>query len=290
MASTINPAGNQTFFAHARYVVMSNPVTLIAMSLFLLIIIIAIFGPYMEPYDPLASSAGNALQPPSWQHWFGTDQLGRDVFSRVIVATRLDLIISVSAVAMSFVVGASIGGIAGYQGGWLDSVVGRFLDTIMAFPLFVLAMGIVAASGNTVQNVVIATAIINLPFYARVARSEVVVRRQAGWVQAAQLAGNGPMRILFGRVLPNALPPMMVQISLNMGWAILNAAGLSFIGLGVRPPTAEWGIMVAEGAGYIISGEWWLVLFPGAALMIAVFTFNLLGDGLRDMVDPQRRT
>ena len=290
MASTIKPAGNQTFFGHARYVVMSNPVTLIAMSLFLLIIIIAIFGPYMVPYDPLASSAGNALQPPSWQHWFGTDQLGRDVFSRVIVATRLDLIISVSAVAMSFVVGASIGGIAGYQGGWLDSVVGRFLDTIMAFPLFVLAMGIVAASGNTVQNVVIVTAIINLPFYARVSRSEVVVRRQAGWVQAAQLAGNGPMRILFGRVLPNALPPMMVQISLNMGWAILNAAGLSFIGLGVRPPTAEWGIMVAEGAGYIISGEWWLVLFPGAALMIAVFTFNLLGDGLRDMVDPQRRT
>jgi peptide/nickel transport system permease protein len=260
------------------------------MSLFLLIILIAILGPSLVPYDPLASSAGNALQPPSWQHWFGTDQLGRDVFSRVIVATRLDLIISVSAVAMSFVVGASIGGIAGYQGGWLDSVVGRFLDTIMAFPLFVLAMGIVAASGNTVQNVVIATAIINLPFYARVARSEVVVRRQAGWVQAAQLAGNGPMRILFGRVLPNALPPMMVQISLNMGWAILNAAGLSFIGLGVRPPTAEWGIMVAEGAGYIISGEWWLVLFPGAALMIAVFTFNLLGDGLRDMVDPQRRT
>ncbi len=278
-----------SFFSHIRYVVTSNPITLTAMSLFAVIIMTAIIGPYIVPYDPLASTA-NSLQPPSLQHWFGTDHLGRDVFSRVVVATRLDLIISLSAVSLSFVVGASLGAIAGFWGGWLDSMLGRVLDTIMAFPLFVLAMGIVAASGNTVQNVVIATAIINLPFYARVARAEVVVRRQAGWVLASQLSGNGSWRTLFGRVLPNALPPMMVQISLNMGWAILNAAGLSFIGLGVRPPTAEWGIMVAEGASYIVSGEWWLVLFPGAALMLAVFTFNLLGDGLRDIVDPQRRT
>lgn len=280
---------NTTFLGHVRYVVTSNPVTLLAMSLFALIVLTAIFGPYVVPYDPMASTA-QALKPPSWQHWFGTDHLGRDVFSRVVVATRLDLLISVSAVLLSFVVGASLGGMAGYFGGWFDSAFGRVTDTIMAFPLFVLAMGIVAASGNTVENVVIATAIINLPFYARVARAEVVVRRQAGWVLASQLSGNGPWRVLFGRILPNALPPMMVQISLNMGWAILNAAGLSFIGLGVRPPTAEWGIMVAEGASYIVSGEWWLVLFPGAALMLAVFTFNLLGDGLRDIVDPQRRT
>ncbi len=280
---------NTNFISHVRYVVTSNPITLLAMSLFALILLTAVFGPYLVPYDPMASTA-RALEAPNWQHWFGTDHLGRDVFSRVVVATRLDLLISVSAVGLSFVVGASLGGIAGYWGGWLDSTFGRLMDTIMAFPLFVLAMGIVAASGNTVQNVVIATAIINLPFYARVARAEVVVRRQAGWVQASQLAGNGPWRVLFGRILPNALPPMMVQISLNMGWAILNAAGLSFIGLGVRAPTAEWGIMVAEGASYIVSGQWWLVLFPGAALMLAVFTFNLLGDGLRDIVDPQRRT
>lgn len=280
---------SSSFLGHVHYVVTSNPVTLMAMTLFAIIVLTAILGPSLVPYDPLASTS-QALEPPTWQHWFGTDHLGRDVFSRVVVATRLDLMISVSAVLLSFVVGASLGGIAGYWGGWLDSTLGRMLDTIMAFPLFVLAMGIVAASGNTIQNVVIATAIINLPFYARVARAEVVVRRQSGWVLAAQLAGNGPWRILFGRVLPNALPPMMVQISLNMGWAILNAAGLSFIGLGVRAPTAEWGIMVAEGAGYIVSGEWWLVIFPGGALMLAVFTFNLLGDGLRDIFDPQRRT
>ncbi|MGE0613452.1 MAG: ABC transporter permease, partial [Hyphomicrobiales bacterium] len=183
-----------------------------------------------------------------------------------------------------------VGSLAGYYGGMFDRVSGRFIDTIMAFPLFVLAMGIVAALGNTIENIVYATAIINLPFYARVARAEVNIRRNAGFVQAARLSGNSDMRLLATQIFPNALPPMMVQISLNMGWAILNAAGLSFIGLGVRPPTPEWGIMVAEGANFIVSGEWWLALFPGAALMFAVFTFNLLGDALRDIVDPRQRT
>lgn len=279
-----------SWWRHLRYVMASNPVTMLAFSLFALIAVVALLGPWLAPHDPMASSPDKALQPPSASHWFGTDQLGRDVLSRVIVATRLDLAISLSAVAMSFVVGSALGAVAGFRGGWPDRVLGRMLDTIMAFPLFVLAMGIVAAAGNSVQNVVIATAIINLPFYARVARAEVMVRRDLAWVQAARLAGNPPARILFGRILPNALPPMMVQISLNMGWAILNAAGLSFIGLGVQAPTAEWGIMVAEGASYIVSGEWWLAMFPGLALMLAVFTFNLLGDGLRDLVDPQRRT
>jgi len=276
--------------AHFRYVMTSNPVTFLAFVLFAGLVATAVLGPMLVPHDPLASLADQALRPPSWEHWFGTDHLGRDVFSRVVVATRLDLLISVSAVALSFVFGAAMGACAGYWGGWFDKLSGRILDTIMAFPLFVLAMGIVAAAGNTVQNIVIATAVINLPFYARVARAEVSIRRNAGYVQAARLSGNSELRILLARVVPNTLPPMMVQLSLNMGWAILNAAGLSFIGLGVRPPTPEWGIMVAEGANYIISGEWWLALFPGAALMLAVFTFNLLGDGLRDLVDPQRRT
>ena len=192
--------------------------------------------------------------------------------------------------ALSFVIGSVMGCSAGYWGGWTDRIVGRVTDTIMAFPLFVLAMGVVAALGNSVENIIYATAIINLPFYARVARAETSIRRNAGYVQAARLAGCGDVRILSTHIFPNILPPMMVQISLNMGWAILNAAGLSFIGLGVRPPDAEWGIMVAEGATYIVSGEWWMALFPGAALMLAVFCFNLLGDGLRDLVDPARRT
>ncbi|MGD9868589.1 MAG: ABC transporter permease [Hyphomicrobiales bacterium] len=275
---------------HVRHVLSSNPISLIAFVQFLLVLFVGLFGPLIAPYDPLATDAAKALQPPSWDHWFGTDQLGRDVLSRVIVATRLDLMISVAAVAISFAVGSVVGSLAGYYGGMFDRVSGRFIDTIMAFPLFVLAMGIVAALGNTIENIVYATAIINLPFYARVARAEVNIRRNAGFVQAARLSGNSDMRLLATQIFPNALPPMMVQISLNMGWAILNAAGLSFIGLGVRPPTPEWGIMVAEGANFIVSGEWWLALFPGAALMFAVFTFNLLGDALRDIVDPRQRT
>jgi peptide/nickel transport system permease protein len=151
-------------------------------------------------------------------------------------------------------------------------------------------MGIVAALGNTVGNIILATAIINFPLYARLARTEANVRRNAGYVQAARLTGNTDWRIVLTSILPNILPIMMVQMSLTMGYAILNAAGLSFIGLGVRPPTPEWGIMVAEGASFIVSGEWWIALFPGLALMTAVFCFNLIGDGLRDIVDPQRRT
>lgn len=275
---------------HLIYVLRSNPVTLLAFTMFAFITFCALFGPSLVPYDPQATNASIALQPPSWAHWFGTDNVGRDVFSRVVVATRLDLTISVAAVALSFVVGSLLGAISGYWGGWLDIILNRFLDTIMAFPLFVLAMGIVAALGNTIENIIYATAIINMPFYARLVRAEVNIRRNAGFARAAKLSGNSDIRVLTMHIFPNALPPMMVQVSLNLGWAILNAAGLSFIGLGVRPPTPEWGIMVAEGANYIVSGEWWLAIFPGLWLMMAVFTFNLLGDGLRDIVDPRKRT
>jgi peptide/nickel transport system permease protein len=275
---------------HGRYVLGENPVTGLAFALFVLLVVLAAAGPWLVPYDPLASNTAEALKPPSHAHWFGTDQLGRDLLSRVVVATRLDLTISICAVMIAFAVGSAAGVTGGFYGGWTDRLIGRVLDTIMAFPLFVLAMGIVAALGNTVANIVYATAIINVPFYARLARSEVMVRREAGFIEAARLAGNRGPRILAMHLFPNCLPPMMVQISLNLGWAILNAAGLSFIGLGVRPPTPEWGIMVAEGAAFIVSGEWWIGLFPGAALMLAVFCFNLLGDGLRDLIDPRRRT
>ena len=273
-----------------RYVVGENPLSLVAFLLFAAFVLLALVGPSIAPFDALASNVGAPLSPPSLAHWFGTDSLGRDIFSRVIIATRLDLGIAVAAVGISCILGGLAGAFAGYFGGWTDRIVGRLSDTIMAFPLFVLAMGIVAALGNTVANIVIATAVINLPFYIRVARAESSVLRNAGFVEAARLAGNSEVRLLFHHIIPNILPPMTVQISLNMGWAILNAAGLSFIGLGVRPPAAEWGIMVAEGAQYIVSGEWWIALFPGAVLMLAVFCFNLLGDSLRDLVDPRRRT
>ncbi|OAS17526.1 ABC transporter permease [Methylobacterium platani] len=275
---------------HAAYVLRENPLTAVAAAGATLLCLVAVFSPWLTPYDPVASDVSVALQPPSAAHWAGTDQLGRDVLSRIVAATRLDLAIALSAVSLSFALGAVIGGVSGYAGGRLDRVVGRLVDVLMAFPLFVLAMALVAALGNRVENIVIATAIINLPFYIRFARAEVNVRRDAGYVEAARAGGEGHLAVVLRFLLPNVLPAMAVQISLNLGWAILNAAGLSFIGLGVRPPTPEWGILVAEGARFITTGKWWLVAFPGLALMLAVLCFNLLGDGLRDILDPRMRT
>ncbi|MBC7578296.1 ABC transporter permease [Tardiphaga sp.] len=281
---------NSATFQHAAFILRGNPITGIAAAGSTVLIAVGIFAPWLAPYDPIASNVANALMPPSWAHWAGTDQLGRDVFSRIIVATQLDLAIAISAVGISFVLGAVIGALCGYSGGRLDRAVGRFVDVLMAFPLFVLAMAMVAALGNRVENIVIATAIINLPFYIRFARAEVNVRRNLGWVEAARASGESHVSVVLRFLLPNVLPAMVVQMSLNLGWAIINAAGLSFIGLGVKAPTPEWGIMVAEGARFISTGKWWLVAFPGLALMMAVLCFNLLGDGLRDILDPRQRT
>jgi peptide/nickel transport system permease protein len=275
---------------HAVWVIRGNPITGVAVAGLSFLIGIALFAPWIQPYDPLTSNVQMALQPPSAAHWAGTDQLGRDILSRLIAATRLDLAIAASAVAVSFVIGAVIGSISGYMGGRVDRVVGRIVDVFMAFPLFVMAMAMVAVLGNRVENIIIATAFINLPFYIRFARAEVNVRRGAGWVEAARACGDSHMQVVLLSLLPNILPAMVVQITLNLGWAILNAAGLSFLGLGVTAPTAEWGIMVAEGARFILSGQWWLVAFPGAALMFTVLCFNLVGDGLRDVLDPRMRT
>src|SRR5262245_51930948 len=214
-----------SMFEHTRYVLGENKVTAFTFGLLIVILFAAIFGPYVVPYDPLASNTTQALKPPTAAHWFGTDQLGRDILSRVIVATRLDFFIAIASVALVFLMGGLAGVAAGFFGGWTERIVSRIADTIMAFPLFVLAMGIVAALGNTVQNIILATAIVNFPLYARVARAEANVRREAGFVQAARLSGNGEMRILLAHILPNIMPIMIVQMSLTMGYAILNAAG-----------------------------------------------------------------
>ena len=252
------------------------------------IVLMAVLGPSLVPYSPTATDAPSALRLPSAAHWFGTDQLGRDIFSRVIVSARIDLGIALTAVIVTLVIGTSLGAIAGWVGGWVDRIVSGLMDTIMAFPLFVLAVGIAAALGNSVSSVVIATVIVNLPLYARQTRIEVNRRRGAAYVEAARLAGIGSVPTVALHIMPNLVPPLIVQASLNMGWAILNAAGLSFLGLGIRPPNPEWGIMVSDGASYIISGEWWLFAFPGAMLLVAILAFSLLGDALRDWLDPRR--
>jgi peptide/nickel transport system permease protein len=263
--------------------------TVIAVALLTVFVVAALFGPYVSPYDPLAPAPLEALKAPSLAHVFGTDAYGRDILSRVLVATRLDLIIAAAAVLIALTLGTALGAFAGWAGGWPDRIIGRVIDTIMAFPLFVLAVGVAAGLGNSISSVIVATALVNLPFYARQARSDVSRQRRAAYVEAAALAGFSPILIVLLQILPNIAPPLMVQSSLNLGWAILNAAGLSFIGLGVRAPQAEWGIMVSDGAANIFSGEWWMFVFPGAALMIAILTFSLCGDALRDLLDPKRR-
>jgi len=266
-----------------------DPLTAITMGIIGFICVVALFGPILATYDPLATDPSSALKPPSWQHLCGTDHVGRDICTRIIYATRLDLFIAVLAVALALIIGSLIGSVAGFFGGFVDRIAMWIIDTIMAFPLFLLAMGIVAALGNSLENIVYATAIVNVPFYARTVRAEMKQRREMGFVEAARVSGNGPFRILAVHLFPTAVPQLMIQVTLTMGWAMLNAAALSFIGLGIRPPTPEWGIMVAEGASFIITGEWWVALFPGLTLVLVVLSLNLVGDGLRDVLDARER-
>jgi peptide/nickel transport system permease protein len=275
--------------SHARTMLARNAVSLAAAGIVTFLICLALVGPMLTSYDPYATDLANVLDPPGKLHWFGTDQLGRDVLSRVVASARVDLFIAVCAVTASFSVGVAIGGLAGYLGGSFDLWTSRIAEMVQVFPLFVLAMALVAALGNDLRNVVLATAIVNLPFYIRLARVEVGVLSTQLFVDAARVAGNGDVRIIGCVLLPNVMPNLMIQLSVNLGWAILNAASLSFIGLGIRPPTAEWGIMVAEGATQAMAGNWWLIVFPGLALALAVFAFNLLGDALRDVFDVRRR-
>ena len=266
-----------------------DPLTSLTLSFILAVFLTALIGPALTVYDPLATNSALALRPPSWHALCGTDQVGRDIFTRIIYATRLDLFISTASVALALVVGSLIGSLAGFFSGWVDRIAMWMIDTIMAFPLFLLAMGIVAALGNSVENIIYATAIVNVPFYARTVRTEMNQRREAGFVEAARVSGNGSFRILAVHLFPIAIPQLVIQMTLTMGWAMLNAAALSFIGLGMRPPVPEWGIMVAEGANFIITGEWWVALFPGLALVLVVLSLNLLGDGMRDILDARER-
>ena len=266
-----------------------NSLSLAALAAILLIIVLALAAPVVAPWDPDAPSAEDVLQPPGWRHWLGTDVYGRDQLSRIVWAARVDLLVALAATAMALATGSVLGALAGYRGGLVDQLVMRVVDTIMAFPAFILAMGITAAAGNATANVVLAIAITHMPIYTRLIRSEMLRVREMEYAEAARTVGNRQRRIIFYHLLPNCFPPVIVQATLAMGFAILTVAALSFIGLGIQPPQSEWGAMTAEGAGYIVSGEWWIFLFPGLAIMATVLAFNLVGDALRDLLDPRMR-
>jgi peptide/nickel transport system permease protein len=250
-----------------------------------LIVLLAIVGPSLTTFSPTKPDTSAVLAGPSGTHWMGTDQYGRDVFARVVHAARLDLQIAISITALALVCGAFVGGLIGFYGGWIELVTMRVIDVLVAFPGFILALGITAMLGNTTRNVIIAVAIAYFPYYVRIVRGEMLALREAEFAAAATCVGVRRIRIMLYHLLPNALPLALVQATLTLGWGILDAAGLSFLGVGIRPPTPEWGVLVGDGSQYINSGQWWISVFPGLMILLAVLGFNLAGDWVRDRVE-----
>jgi peptide/nickel transport system permease protein len=258
-------------------------------------VVLTVVGPQIVPFAPQQANPGNILQPPNRVNLFGTDQSGFDIFSRVLAAPQIDITIAVVSTLLSFAVGVVLGVLAGQADGAgrvrsaAAELLMRTMDVLQAFPVFILAMALVAAMGASPENLIVAVAFVSTPIFLRLARSEVLAIRQKAYIEAGVISGVSDLRIAFRHLLPNALSSALVQASVQIGWAILLTAGLSFVGAGVRVPTAEWGLMISTGARNMITGEWWIVFFPGIALGITVLGFALLGDGLRIYLDPTRR-
>ena len=267
---------------------LRRPAAVIGFSLLLLQIVLVVFAPLLSPYSPVEADPLAALEPPSAMHWLGTDISGMDILSRIIFATRINLLISISSVALAFVIGVPLGLMVGYYRGFLSNLIMRIFDFIQAFPIFVLGMALVSVMGQEISNVSIVLAVLFVPIFARLIRAEVLSLRERPFVAAARCSGASDLHIMFRHLLPNALMPAMVQVSISIGMAILLTAGLSFIGAGVRMPTPEWGLMVSSGAQQMILGVWWVALFPGFAIVFSVLCFALLGDVARDLLDPMK--
>lgn len=269
---------------------LRNKMGMIGVAIILVWTLGSIFVGMISPYGPAQTGTGGLLESPNGSHWFGTDNFGRDVLTRVLNGARLSLWTGLIAVAFSVVIGVPLGAIAGYFGGWGGGLIMRIMDVILAFPPLILAMAVAAALGPGISSAMVAVGIVGVPEFARITYGQTIALKQREFVEAGQAIGLRSRTILMRHIAPNAMAPIVVRISLGMGYAILTAASLSFIGLGAQPPTAEWGVMISDGRGYIISGEWWLTFFPGLAIATSILSFNLLGDALRDVLDPRLRT
>lgn len=265
-----------------------NAASIIGELLVVLVVIIGIFGPYVAPYDPIRPDPALRLQPPNAEHIFGTDELGRDLFSRLMFGARNTLITVAFVLFLVAALGLPLGALAGYLGGWIDEVIMRIGDLVLAFPALVLAMALVVAMGPSLTTAMIAVALVRWPRYARLIRAQVMSYKNRPFVEAARAAGASDWRILTRHILPNSLDPVMVRATVDAGFIILTTASLSFIGLGAQAPEPEWGAMVATGRRYMID-HWWVGLFPGLAIMTAVSGFVLVGDEIRDRLDPTLR-
>ncbi|MFQ6067316.1 MAG: ABC transporter permease [bacterium] len=270
------------------HMVKKSPLTMAGLGIVLALVFIAILAPYLAPYDPIAMSLGNRLAPPSTAHLLGTDELGRDILSRIVYGTGVALKIMIIVLMIDLPLGVLLGIVAGYFGGWIDEVIMRIADIFMAFPRLILAMAIGAALGPSLVNTMIAIAITMWPTYARLARGETLSIKERAFIEAERALGTSKVRILLSSILPLCSSTTIVRATLDMGNVIRIAAGMSFLGLGAQPPTPEWGLMVSTGRSFLIN-QWWVPTFPGFAILLAVFGFNLLGDGIRDISDPHLR-
>ncbi|HEY6102494.1 MAG TPA: nickel transporter permease [bacterium] len=269
--------------------ILRNPLSLAGVLLIGGLIVLAAIAPLIAPYDPIQTDLAVRLAPPSRTHLFGTDQLGRDILSRILYGTRISLRIAILTAVIATLIGAPLGIVTGYFRGRLDDLLMRVTDMFMAFPRLILAMAIAAALRPTLENVIIAISLAAWPAYARLARSVTLGLREENYVEAARAIGVGPGRLLARHIFPGVLSPLTIQVSLDMGGIILTAAGLGFIGFGAQPPTPEWGVMISEGRNYITQ-QWWVSTFPGIAISFVVLGFNMLGDGIRDVMDPRLRS
>ncbi len=267
----------------------SNPVTVAASVVLVLVVAVAVLGRWIAPYGANEIDVVNALQPPSGAHWFGTDELGRDVFSRVLRAAGVSLQVALVSVAFAFVVGVTIGIVSGYVRGLLDTVLMRLVDVMFAFPVLLLALAIVAIMGPGILTTMLAIGVVYTPIFARVARASALSVSVEPYVQVSRTMGTPWWYIMGRHVLPNVSGPLIVQTSLSLAFAILSEAALSFLGLGVQPPAPSWGRMLAEAQGFL-GQAWWMGVFPGLAIFLTALAFNLFGDGLRDVLDPKQRT
>ena len=258
-------------------------------SVLVLLLLAALTAPLLAPQSPLTQNLYQRLLPPSTEHLFVTDEFGRDIFSRLLFGARISLRIGLVAIAVALTAGTLLGLLAGYRGGWVDTLVMRAMDILLAFPSILLAIAIVAVIGPGIDNVMVAISIVMVPQYARLVRASVLTVREAAYVEAARALGAGHLRIVFASVLPNCMAPLVVQSTLSLGTAILDAAGLSFLGLGAQPPTPEWGAMLSGGRELLLTAPW-VMTFPGLAILLVVLALNLFGDGLRDALDPRRAT
>ncbi len=270
------------------HVIRKSPLTLAGLLIIICLILVAMIGPFLAPYPENQIDLVNKLKPPSMTNLFGTDDIGRDIFSRIVYGSRLSLLIAVVAVVFSLGVGVPIGAIAGYFGGLVDDVIMRITDVFLAFPAIVLALAVGAVLGRGIVNTIIAISFTWWPWYTRLVRAQAMSIRETQYVEAAKAVGAKDFRIIFSHILPNCIAPIIVQGSMDMGYAILAAAALGFLGIGAQEPTPEWGLMVSIGRGFIVD-YWWVATFPGVAIIITVLGFNLLGDGLRDILDPKLR-